>query len=64
MAGLAKGLAKGMEKGRAEGREEVMEKGIKAEILTTARNLKVQERMSVEEIAQITQLSIEEVREA
>lgn len=51
---------KGMAKGRAEGLAE----GIKQEKLATARALKALGKMSIVEIAQITQLTEEEVKEA
>jgi predicted transposase/invertase (TIGR01784 family) len=58
--GRAEGLAEGREEGRAEGREEGRAEGREEGILAIARKMK-QKGKTVEEIAELTDLTIEEI---
>jgi predicted transposase YdaD len=64
--GLDAGLAKGREEGRAEGRAEGeklgIEKGEKQKAIKMARKLKLKGTMSDEEIAEITDLTLDEIQ--
>ncbi|MBQ3690243.1 MAG: hypothetical protein II937_10365, partial [Bacteroidales bacterium] len=64
--GLAKGRAEGLVKGRAEGlakgRAEGLAEGAKQKSVDMARKLKLRGLMSVEEIAEITDLTIDEIQ--
>jgi predicted transposase/invertase (TIGR01784 family) len=63
--GLAEGLEQGLERGRAEGREEGMEEGMQAgernKAIAIARNL-ISSGMSLEDVARMTGLTVDEVR--
>lgn len=56
--GRAEGLAEGREQGRAEGRAE----GEKQKAVAIARNLKALGTMTIEQIAEVTQLSFDEIK--
>lgn len=63
--GLAEGLEQGLERGRAEGREEGMEEGLQVgernKAIAIARNL-ISSSMSLEDVARMTGLTVDEVR--
>ena len=65
-AGLEKGRAEGerigIEKGRAEGEKIGIEKGEKQKAIEMARKLKLKGTMSDEEIAEITDLTLDEIQ--
>ena len=60
--GLDAGLAKGREEGRAEGEKLGIEKGEKQKAIEMARKLKLKGTMSDEEIAEITDLTLDEIQ--
>lgn len=59
--GLAEGLEQGLERGRAEGRVEGMEEGERNKAIAIAGNL-ISSGMSLEDVARMTGLTVEEVR--
>ncbi len=60
--GLDAGLAKGREEGRVEGRAEGRAEGAKQRSIEMARKLKLKGIMSDEEIAEITDLTLDEIQ--
>ena len=56
------GLDAGLEKGRAEGEKIGIEKGEKQKAIEMARKLKLKGTMSDEEIAEITDLTLDEIQ--
>lgn len=61
MRGHATGLAEGLERGREEGKAEGMQAGERNKAVAIARNL-IEAGMSQEEVARMTGLTVEEVR--
>lgn len=61
MRGHATGLAEGLEQGRAEGIEEGLQVGERNKAIAIARNL-ISSGMSLEDVARMTGLTVEEVR--
>ena len=61
MRGHATGLAEGLERGRAEGMEEGLQVGERNKTIAIARNL-ISSGMSLEDIARMTGLTVDEVR--
>ena len=55
------GRAEGLEKGRAEGLEQGRAEGQKQKAIAIARNLKAIGTMTIEQIAEVTQLSLDEI---
>ena len=61
MRGHATGLAEGLEQGRAEGMEEGLQVGERNKAIAIAGNL-ISSGMSLEDIAHMTGLTVDEVR--
>ena len=60
--GVDDGEAKGITKGRAEGEAEGIKEGMLKKSISTAKKLKLLKTMSYETIAQVTDLSLEQVK--
>ena len=61
--GMKKGVKKGIKKGFQKGMTKGFEKGRKEEALDIARSLKSLGKMSVEEISDVTGLTVKEIQE-
>ena len=59
--GISKGLSKGLSKGRKEGRAEGMKKGMMAKTRSLAKGF-LKKGISVETIAEVTGLTIDEIK--
>ena len=60
--GMEKGMERGMQKGMQKGREEGMEKGALKQAIITVIGLHKTKKFPVEEIAQLTELSLKQIR--